>query len=92
MCSRRTCVRRSRSVGASRDADRLFAAALVSSVASLMERTGLRFDVPSKDIGAMLAVVVTGSIARLGAGADPESVEEAYALAWLGLLSLTVPV
>lgn len=68
-----------------------FAGTLGEAVDGLMTRTGFRFDAPSGHIGALMAADVTGAIIRLGAGVDAVSVEEGYALAWLGLLSLTVP-
>ena len=55
----------------------------------LLRRAGFRSTIPATELGWLLAAVVQGMAFQLAAGADPETLENAYAAAWLGILSLT---
>ena len=55
----------------------------------LFEATGVESAVPTQEMGWLLAAVVDGVTFHAAAGADLSVLENAYAAAWLGLLSLT---
>ena len=74
-----------------RDASGAFAGILASGVGSMFRATGLEATVPGEHLGWLLASVVHGLVAQLAAGGPPEALEEAYAAAWVGILSLARP-
>lgn len=55
----------------------------------LFEATGVEPGLPTREMGWLLAAVVHGVTFHAAAGADLGVLENAYAAAWLGLLSLT---
>jgi AcrR family transcriptional regulator len=55
----------------------------------LFEATGVEPGVPTREMGWLLAAVVHGVTFHAASGADLSVLENAYAAAWLGLLSLT---
>ena len=65
---------------------------ITGAAQELLHRAGFESTVPVDQLGWLLASVVEGMSFHLAAGADPEVLENAYAAAWLGILSLTTPV
>lgn len=74
------------------DATREFAGALRVGTRGMLDRTGLQPTIPMDQISWLLASVVRGTIWHLHAGAPRATVQESYAVGWLGVLSLTRPV
>jgi AcrR family transcriptional regulator len=74
-----------------RDSVRQFGARLTDTVASMLDRADLTPAIPAEQIGWMIAAVVQGTCQHLIVGAERETLENAYATAWLGVLSLTRP-
>jgi AcrR family transcriptional regulator len=74
-----------------RDSVRQFGARLTDTVASMLDRADLTPAIPADQIGWMIAAVVQGTCQHLIVGAERETLENAYATAWLGVLSLTRP-
>jgi AcrR family transcriptional regulator len=70
---------------------REFGGGLAHAVAAMLDRAGLTPMVPAEQIGWMIAAVVQGTSHHLVAGVGPEVLENAYAAAWLGVLSLAGP-
>ena len=62
---------------------------MAEGTARLLETTGVEASVPTREMGWLLAAVVHGMTFQAAAGADLDVLENAYAAAWLGLLSLT---
>jgi AcrR family transcriptional regulator len=62
---------------------------MAESMERLFEATGVEAGVPTLELGWLLAAVVHGVTFHATAGADLGVLENAYAAAWLGLLSLT---
>jgi len=69
-----------------------FADALRLGTLGMLERTGLRPTIPMDQISWLLASVIRGTIWHLHAGAPDSTVQESYAVGWLGVLSLTEPI
>jgi AcrR family transcriptional regulator len=65
-----------------------FGAAIADSVAEMFRQLDVRTRIPHTEIGWMLASVVAGSGFLLTRGVDEAKIENAYAAAWLGVLSL----
>ncbi len=74
-----------------KDSFERFRRQITAASQELLRRAGLESTVPVDQLGWLLASVVEGMSFHLAAGADPEVLENAYAAAWLGILSLTTP-
>ncbi len=48
--------------------------------------------IPAEQLGWLLAAIVQGMAFQVAAGGDMEVIENAYAAAWLGVLSLAEPI
>ncbi len=70
---------------------REFGEGLTHALAAMLDRAELTPTIPAEQIGWMIAAVVQGTSQHLVAGAEPEILENAYAAAWLGVLSLAGP-
>ena len=68
-----------------------FGTAIAGAADRLLEELGLVPTIPSEELGLLLAAVVHGMGLQLESGTEPERLQEAYAAAWLGVLSLTRP-
>lgn len=73
------------------EASARFRAGIAAGTSGLFRRTGLETTIDREQLGWLLAAVVQGMVFQLAAGADVAVLENAYAAAWLGLLSLTKP-
>ena len=70
-----------------------FADALCDALSTLLkDKLALRTTVPKEEIGHLLAALVNGVGSQLLGGVDEAQLEAAYAVAWLGVLSLTEPL
>ena len=69
-----------------------FRSQITEATKELLARAGLRATIGSEPLGWLLAAVVHGIGFQLAAGGDMDVLENAYAAAWLGLLSLTEPL
>ncbi|KPK07447.1 MAG: hypothetical protein AMS20_02785 [Gemmatimonas sp. SG8_28] len=65
-----------------------FAAAVADACRRMFERLDVRTRIRPEEIGWMLASMVSGTGFLLTRGADAPKLENAYAAAWLGVLSL----
>lgn len=72
-----------------KDATREFAEALRLGALGMLERTGLKPTIPMDQISWLLASVIRGTVWHLHADAPRATVQESYAVGWLGVLSLT---
>ena len=59
------------------------------ALGGMLTRHGVRCRVSPKEVGWLLASVLSGVGFLLLAGASRNDLEDAYAAAWLGILSLT---
>lgn len=66
-----------------------FGNALGDAVGGMLARHGVRCRVSPREVGWLLASVISGVGFLLLGGADRDDLEDAYAAAWLGILSLT---
>jgi AcrR family transcriptional regulator len=73
------------------EASARFRAGITAATTGLLRRTGLKTTIHEEQLGWLLAAIVQGMVFQLAAGADAHVLENAYAAAWLGLLSLTEP-
>jgi len=69
-----------------------FRSQITEATKELLSRAGLRPTIGGEPLGWLLAAVVHGIGFQVGAGGDMDVLENAYAAAWLGLLSLTEPL
>ena len=65
-----------------------FGAGIAEAAGSMFERLAVETRIPHTEIGWMLASVISGMGFLLTRGADQHRLENAYAAAWLGILSL----
>ena len=65
---------------------------ITEATEELLARAGLRPTIGGEPMGWLLAAVVHGIGFQVAAGGDMDVLENAYAAAWLGLLSLTEPL
>ena len=65
---------------------------ITSATQDLLARADCESTLPVDRLGWLLTAVVEGMSFQLAAGADPEVLADAYAAAWLGVLSLTSPL
>ena len=66
-----------------------FTGSLGEAAMGLLEHLGLRLTIGQAELGWLLGSVVEGMGLELLAGGNQAQMEEAYAAAWLGVLSLT---
>ncbi|MCZ6857737.1 MAG: TetR/AcrR family transcriptional regulator [Gemmatimonadetes bacterium] len=69
-----------------------FRTKLTEATEQLLERAGMKPSIPPEHLGWLMAAIVQGMAFQVVAGGDMEVLENAYAAAWLGLLSLTEPI
>jgi len=69
-----------------------FRSRITEATEHLLARAGLETTIPAQQLGWLLAAVIQGMGFQIAAGGDPDVLENAYAAAWLGLLSLTEPL
>ncbi len=69
-----------------------FRSRITEATKELLARAGLRPTIGGEPLGWLLAAVVHGIGFQVAAGGDMDMLENAYAAAWLGLLSLTEPL
>jgi hypothetical protein len=69
-----------------------FRSRITEATRHLLARAGLETTIPAQQLGWLLAAVIQGMGFQIAAGGDPDVLENAYAAAWLGLLSLTEPI
>lgn len=69
-----------------------FRSRITEATKELLARAGLRPTIGGEPLGWLLAAVVHGIGFQVAAGGDMDVLENAYAAAWLGLLSLTEPL
>ncbi len=70
-----------------------FANSLCDAFATLLkDKLALTTTVPKEEIGHLLAALVNGVGSQLLSGVEKSQLEAAYAVAWLGVLSLTEPM
>ncbi len=74
------------------NASREFRAKITEATERLLDRAGMRPSIGAQELGWLLAAIVQGMAFQVAAGGDMEILENAYAAAWLGLLSLTEQV
>jgi len=74
------------------DAHATFSATLGDAVTEMIEGLGLRLSISPAEVGWHLGSVVNGMGLQLLSGADRDTLEGAYAAAWLGILSLGTAV
>lgn len=65
-----------------------FTKTIANAVGAMFDRLEVGTRIPHSEIGWMLASVISGTSFLLTRGADPTTLESAYAAAWLGALSL----
>lgn len=65
-----------------------FGAAIAAASSEMFHRLEVQTRIPHAEIGWMLASVIAGTGFLLTRGADEAKLENAYAAAWLGVLSL----
>ncbi len=70
-------------------ASKRFRERVTSATEALLRRTGRSPTIPADQLGWLLAAVVQGMAFHVAAGADLDVLQNAYAAAWLGVLSLT---
>ncbi|MBE0591543.1 MAG: TetR/AcrR family transcriptional regulator [Gemmatimonadales bacterium] len=66
-----------------------FGDALGNAIGGMLARHDVRTRVSSRELGWLLASVISGVGFLLLGGADRNELEDAYAAAWIGILSLT---
>jgi AcrR family transcriptional regulator len=66
-----------------------FGVGIGNAFGGMLARHGVRCRVSPKEVGWLLASVISGAGFLLLGGADRDEIEDAYAAAWLGVLSLT---
>ncbi len=74
------------------DACREFRSKITASTEQLLARAGMKPSIPAEQLGWLLAAIVQGMAFQVAAGGDMEVIENAYAAAWLGVLSLAEPI
>ena len=74
------------------DASREFRSRITHSAEQLLARAGMKPTIPAEHLGWLLAAIVQGMAFQVAAGGDMEVIENAYAAAWLGVLSLAEPI
>lgn len=65
---------------------------ITTATRDLLARANCESTLPVDRLGWLLTAVVDGMSFQLAAGADAEVLADAYAAAWLGVLSLTSPL
>lgn len=65
---------------------------ITTATRDLLARANCESTLPVARLGWLLTAVVDGMSFQLAAGADAEVLADAYAAAWLGVLSLTSPL
>ncbi len=65
---------------------------ITTATQDLLARANCESTLPVDRLGWLLTAVVEGMSFQLAAGADAEVLADAYAAAWLGVLSLTSPL
>ncbi len=65
---------------------------ITTATQDLLARANCESTLPVDRLGWLLTAVVEGMSFQLAAGADAEVLADAYAAAWLGILSLTSPL
>ena len=74
------------------DASREFRSKITIAAEQLLARAGMKSSIPVEHLGWLLAAIIQGMAFQVAAGGDMEVIENAYAAAWLGILSLAEPI
>ena len=69
-----------------------FRSRITEATGDLLARAGLKTTIPTEQLGWLLAAVIQGMGFQIVGGGELDVLENAYAAAWLGLLSLTEPL
>ena len=69
-----------------------FRSKITDSTERLLARAGMKSSIPAEQLGWLLAAIVQGMAFQVAGGGDVDVVENAYAAAWLGILSLAEPI
>jgi AcrR family transcriptional regulator len=69
-----------------------FRSRITEATGDLLARAGLETTIPAQQLGWLLSAVIQGMELQVAGGGELVVLENAYAAAWLGLLSLTEPL